>query len=316
MVGFWRLLLLKNELFRNRARRAVYLVEHSAFGPGVVRLKLLVFVRVKPRRQLRVAAEEDLSLGLLLADLLQVVLVAFLLFGFVDFVDCIVRTVDVHSSEVAVKAFGQIVEHGLILLFLPTVELLIEADALQVHDVRDCIDFVVVTVARNCPQRVHVAAIPVSVNVSKDLALAELAQFGLFDRFLVEFRSVFVLEVQVGVDVAREEPLHRLVELTTAVFGFLRNVSKANLVFVVRFGSHVDVGGFEHLRLSIALFDPDRRRERVVKDSAEIHLDYFKVTLVHDDDLVASVTFSDDHLPPVYDLLLAAVQVEAVNVFN
>ena len=93
----------------------------------------------------------------------------------------IADTVDVHAFERVLQILRESVDGGLIFALLPSLELSLLVDALDVRDEVARIALVDDAVARGGADRVHVASLPVRVDIAESLPGSNDADLDFFD---------------------------------------------------------------------------------------------------------------------------------------
>ena len=185
----------------------------------------------------------------------------------------IADTVHVHAFERVLQILRESVDGGLIFALLPSLELPLLVDALDVRDEVASVALVDDAVARGGAERVHVASLPVRVDIAEGLPSANDADFDFFDRLLVIPGAVPVLKVGPQVDVLGEEELHGHVEIAACVPGFMRDYAKLLVLLLTEFATatplvRLIVLGPEQHGLLVVLLHPQDACLVVVEDRA------------------------------------------------
>ena len=92
---------------------------------------------------------------------------------FCQFIVCLaIFSIKISTNRLVKQARGKLVDHELILSFLPFVELGVLVVTFEVHDERSCIDLVHSHMSCTTSNRIHVLSILICIYVSKSLSLS------------------------------------------------------------------------------------------------------------------------------------------------
>ena len=94
--------------------------------------------------------------------------------------------INVHALKHAVHVGCQFVDHCLVLLALPSIKFALSSYTLNVNDKVLGIHLVKSDVPGDAPQGVHIASVPVCIDISKRLTRTEDTHLDAIDGLLVE----------------------------------------------------------------------------------------------------------------------------------
>ena len=138
-------------------------------------------------------------------------------------VSCSCQSINVHAFELVKQVGRQLVQHLLVLQSWPSAEFFLLALAFDKWDKFSRVERVVLDMARDCAQWVHVISLTVGVDVAESLGWTEDCNLAFLDRGLVISWSMLVSEVNPFIDLLLEVLLDWQLELGSCVPSFSWN---------------------------------------------------------------------------------------------